>query len=112
MITKYNNICNELAVEFIKKFYKDDDDPQEITFDYYDAYWVGGDIGEVLAINDFFWNMSDIVQALKLNPTREQLMDWYYDEYMCEEGLKLSLYLENLAKKQEKQKNTGNPGKI
>lgn len=48
-----------------------------------DTFWVANEIGGVLSVTDYFFSLDDIVQAIKLGPTRDQLLDWYYYHIDC-----------------------------
>jgi len=73
LIKNYEIAVQALAEAFAKKYYDKD----------YDIYWVGDEIGEALHINDEYWGVDRIVEALKENPTEEQLFDFYYYEIEC-----------------------------
>ena len=42
------------------------------------SYWIGGHVGDIFAINDMFFSLQRMIQALELNATYQQLFD--YDE--------------------------------
>ncbi len=73
LIKNYEIAVQALADTFAKKYYGKD----------YNMYWVGDEIGDVLTINDEFWNVDRIVEAFKCKPTQEQLFDFYYYEIEC-----------------------------
>lgn len=39
--------------------------------------WVGGEVGGVLEVNDYFFKLQRMVEALSLKATFEQLIDYY-----------------------------------
>ena len=73
LIKNYEIAVQALADKFAKKYYGKD----------YEMWWVGDEIGDVLFINEFYWNVDRIVEALKENPTEDQLFDFYNYEIEC-----------------------------
>lgn len=61
-----------------------------------DWYFVGDDIGGVLVVNDYFFNLDRIVEAIKYKATEKQLFDFY------------DLELQNLAIKKQMEMNFRN----
>jgi hypothetical protein len=61
---------NKLAAVFVEKYYG-----KEYVED---MWWIGDDIGEVLGVGDEFWDLTNMLDSVKYNPTREQLFEWYY----------------------------------
>jgi lipid-A-disaccharide synthase-like uncharacterized protein len=41
------------------------------------VFWIGGVIGEVLAVNDYFFNLQDIVDFIKYNYTKKSMFEYY-----------------------------------
>lgn len=72
-LRNYENAVEALAQEFAKKYYESDC--------YF--YWIGDEIGGTLVINDEFWNLDRIVEAIRLKPTSDQLFDFYNYELEC-----------------------------
>lgn len=65
-----------MLVEFATKYYVDEEDRPNI--DDVCMYWIGGDIGGVVDVEGDFWNVNDMVEALKLDVDRDILFNWYY----------------------------------
>ncbi len=87
-LTEYANTCNEIARLFeIKYFGKDADLPPD---------WVADRVGEVLIVNDYFFDMRDILTALEKNVTRKKLFEWY--DYYTEGNTKLKVNFNNFLK--------------
>ena len=63
----WEKATQELADAFVKKYYGKDAD----------FYWVSAEIGDILVVNDHFWNVSNIVDALRWNCSEERLFEWY-----------------------------------
>ena len=83
-VQKYEAACELVRKDFMKKYYS------EYTSDD-DYYWIGMSIGEVCGIGNEFWNVDNMVDALKYKPTDEQLFSWYYDEHLKPEGQSYNL---------------------
>jgi len=65
----YYKAIEDLANIFCKKYFGEDCyDPED---------WVGGDIGGILNVGDYFFNMSDIEEALKFKASRKELFGFY-----------------------------------
>jgi hypothetical protein len=58
-----------LATEFAYKYFGKD----------HDFYWVGNEAAGVAEINDRYFSMMHMYEALKFNITRAQLFAWYDD---------------------------------
>ena len=87
-LTEYYSGCNELARLFMLKYFgKDADVPPD---------WVADQIGGVLIVNDYFFNMRDIIIALTKNVTRKKLFEWY--DYYTEGNTKLKVNFNNYLK--------------
>lgn len=67
-IAEYENAVNKIADDFVEKYYRKYDP---------DSWWIGNQVGGVLAVNDDFWDFYQILQATKLKPSKRQLFDWY-----------------------------------
>lgn len=66
VIAKYEDACNGVALLFADTY-----------FDTYDMDWIGDDVGGVLGINDYFFNMEDMLTFLKENATKDEVFDYY-----------------------------------
>ena len=81
LLEEYENSVNVLTKQFIEKYYCDED----IDIDDVDMYWIGDAVGEIVFINDNYWNFNNIVEALKMDYPKDKLFDWYeysYDQAM------------------------------
>ena len=63
----WEKATQELADAFVEKYYGKDAD----------VYWVSDEIGDILVVNDQFWNVGNIVDALRWNCSEERLFEWY-----------------------------------
>jgi len=73
-LQKYEKICNDLVLEFISKYYCDEDiQLKDVYFE-----WVAQEVGGIACVNDEYWSIDDIVNTLRYKPTEKQLFDFYY----------------------------------
>ena len=73
VINIYERICELLKNVFIDKY-----------FDYDDGYWIGGEIGGVYGVGDYFLSVDSMRDYIKYGYTVEQFNDYYWyaiDEY-------------------------------
>lgn len=70
VIKKWRAATNELAKAFTKKYYPDE------RFDI-DTFWVGDEVGDVFFVSDMFFDIDRMVEALELNATIDQLIDYH-----------------------------------
>ena len=72
-LTDYQVACNALANHFCEKH-----DFYLLSGDFgFRSWWVGDRHGEVLAAGDYFFDMSTIVDDIRLNIPEEMLIQWY-----------------------------------
>jgi len=57
-----------MANHFMSKYFKDPD-----------YYWIGDKIGEVLSVNDYFFDLNDIADFLRYNYSIDQM--FAYEDY-------------------------------
>ena len=74
IINDYFNACEEIKKAFLKKYYKGIED---------DCHWVADRIGEILFINDHFYDMEFMVDALSLNVPVKKMFE--YKDYEIKE---------------------------
>ena len=81
-LKQFDKATDKLAEAFVKKYF---DKPS-------DVYWVGNDEDrEVLIVNDYFFSLNRIVEAIRYDATEEQLFDYYDLEVEAgEKGLKVN----------------------
>ena len=72
-VNEYETACVRLALKFVEKYYCDED----LSIDDMEFWWPGDIIGGVLAVNDHFWDMESIVEAIRINAPEEKLFNWY-----------------------------------
>lgn len=69
-VKDYWKACDKIAEAFVEKYF-----PDGPGFDA--PFWIGDQIGEVLAVNDYFFDLNVMVDALKFNTSEEELFGWY-----------------------------------
>ena len=73
-VENWKRATKQLAEAFVTKYYGE----KAVLC----MFWIGDEIGDILCINDDFYNVDRMVQALELNATYEQLAE--FSEYECE----------------------------
>ena len=69
-LDNYFKSCEEVKKAFVKKYF---DCPTDI-------YWIADKIGEVLAVNDYFFDMRFMITALLFNVSGKKMFRFYdYD---------------------------------
>jgi hypothetical protein len=74
----YYKAIEDLTKLFCKKYFNED-------YKYDKEDWVGRDIGGLICINDYCFNMSNIEEAIKYNATEEEVFGYY--DYCLEKAL-------------------------
>ncbi len=67
-LIKWENATNDLAFEFKDKYFGKD-----CT----DIWWIGNETGGVLTINDYYFNLDRIVEAMRYKATKKKLFGYY-----------------------------------
>ena len=70
VIEKYRVAANSIVTLFSEKHFDGATD----------WYWIGGEIGGVIVINDFFFNTEDMVQYILYDYTTNELLERYDEE--------------------------------
>lgn len=76
LIQNYEYMCQEVANQFATKYFG-----KEV-----DSWWVAGEVGRIYFINDYFFNMENMVDFLKYRFSKKKMFDYY--EYSLEMQLK------------------------
>lgn len=70
ILENWEKATNELLQQFLDKYFNEKDyEP--------DWYWISDLIGETLAVNDYFFNLDRIVEAIRYNASKKKLFDFY-----------------------------------
>jgi hypothetical protein len=98
-IKEWEIATNKLTTLFLKKYFDDreyswlkgndwaDDGHDFVSSDGADdcsnisGYWIGGDVGGVLEVGDYYFGFDRIKEALELDATEEQLFEYYDLEF-------------------------------
>jgi len=75
-LEKWELSTTELVENFVNKYFDKDTD----------WYAVSDEIEGVICVNDYFWNLEDIVSCVRYNPSRKKLFQYY--DYAIECGNK------------------------
>jgi hypothetical protein len=89
-LERWEHNTSELTESFITKYFGK---IEEVEY-----YWIAGEIGGVLSVADYFFNLGDIVDFIKYHYSKD-LMFEYYDyalDYHMQEKHKASDYLINI----------------
>ncbi len=73
-LKNYYKAVEELTKEFCKKYFKG-------VYEYDVNDWVGGEIGGVISINDYYFDFKDIEIAIKYKATEKELFGFYDESY-------------------------------
>jgi len=69
---------NKFTDYFVKRYF--DEIPT-------DMYWIGGEVGDVLDVNDYFFDLVDMRQFVKYNYTKKQMFEYYDYKLETEENI-------------------------
>lgn len=84
-LIEYQSACEDLAIEFYHKFYAKEEARGE-CFE-----WLH-DFGSFFTLGDQIYTPYEMMEAIRLDVTREQLFDWYYGNmWACCELSRISL---------------------
>lgn len=67
-LKQWEKSTKELAEYFIKKYFGKD---------IFDVWWVADEVGGCLCANDYFFDLTEIVDFIKYNYTEKQMFDYY-----------------------------------
>lgn len=74
----YEKAADNLAREFVEKYYGEASD-----FDSPDhCWWIADHKGGALIVNDEYWSMDIIVEAMRIDAPLEKLFNWYHHRDM------------------------------
>ena len=75
-IELYENSVSAITYHFLDKYFEESD-----------VYWIGGEIGGIASVNDYFFDFKDMLDFLKNDYSPDKMFE-YYDyalgEYMKE----------------------------
>ena len=70
ILKNWESETNILADIFVERYFESPSD----------VYWVGEEVGGCLLVNDYFFNLDRILDALKYKASEKQLFDYYDKE--------------------------------
>ena len=74
VIDNWEEATQKLAIHFVHTYFEE---PEYLV----DWWWVADNIGDVLFVNDYWFQLERIVEAIISDATFEQLTDYYEYEY-------------------------------
>lgn len=78
-IANWEWTTQEIANLFVEKYFGKEND----------AWWIGNEVGGVLGIGDYFFNVDQMADFLKYNYSKKKMFDYYfYSLEMHEKGEK------------------------
>ena len=91
LLKEYDLAVDNLAKYFIKKYFGKDYSLED------DAFWIGSldEDREVLAVNDYFFNLENIVDFLRYNYTKGEMFAYYGYELDCYDKHKSPINIKN-----------------
>ena len=75
IVKQWEDATQALADAFMDKYYQDEEYPEDKP----EWHWAADVIGDMLFISDDFWNVGNIVIALKKDIPSDDLFNWYYE---------------------------------
>jgi hypothetical protein len=85
-LKQYSQGCEAVRESFIEKYFVEDG----INLEDVDYGWVLDEVGDVCMISDFFFSMSTMVIALRMDIPEDVLFAWY--DYSLEDDGDINLY--------------------
>ena len=85
-LNNYYDSVQSITDYFVKKYFGKDVS---------DVYWIADDIGGVLAVNDYFFSLTDMVDFLKYGYKTQEMFDYYdYSLKFCQR-VKIPINIKN-----------------
>lgn len=85
----WHEATQDLVEHFIATYFVDKDMPREEL----EVYWVADEIGGVLVIGDYFFDMYTITTAIRVSCPEKNLFEWYDYTIEKENNINLDHYL-------------------
>lgn len=77
ILSEWEIATNKLSQHFVTQYFDKDAE----------VWWVADDIGDVLVVNDYFFNLKQVVEFIKYRYSREMLFEYYeYSLNLAEKG--------------------------
>lgn len=87
-LTKWHKATQDLVEDFIVTYFVD----EEISREELEVYWVADEIGGVLVVGDYFFDMYAITTAIRVSCPTEKLFEWYNYTIDHENNISLDYY--------------------
>ena len=93
----YEKACNDYLQYFCKVY--------EFYYDPY--YWVGGQVGTIVCVDDYYFSLDDIIFCVENEVIKKELLEWY--DYCVEAGglgfpmINLSSWVKGAPRKSEEE---------
>ena len=93
-LKEWDLATDNLAKHFIEKYFGKDYSLED------DAFWIGSqdEDREVLAINDYFFDLNDLVSFIRYNYTRDEMFTYYDYALDCIDKHKNPINIKNWKK--------------
>jgi hypothetical protein len=69
IIEQWEDITMELALTFVKRYFDEDSE----------YWWVNEEVGSVLNVGDYFFDVNDMLDFMRYDYTKEQMFKFYND---------------------------------
>jgi len=93
-IKEWERSTENLAQYFIARYFGSANEVGNTS----DNYWVADAIGGVLYINDYFFNLSDIVDFIKYDYSKDKMFEYYEYTTDCMVGGDIKVNIKNYLK--------------
>lgn len=88
-LTNWYEATQDLVEGFIATYFVDENVPREEL----EVYWVADEIGGVLVIGNYFFDMYTITTAIRVSCPEKKLFEWYDHTIEKENDINLDHYL-------------------
>lgn len=88
-LANWYEATQDLVEDFIATYFVDEDTPRGDL----EVYWIADEVGGVLVIGDYFFDMYAITTAIRISCPIEKLFEWYDHTVEHENNINLDHYL-------------------
>ena len=89
IIPRWKKATDALAGYFVKKYFGNDAS---------DVYWVGDIVGSILTINDYFFDLLDIVDYIRYRYSTDKMFEYYDYALKCRQKNESPINIKNYKK--------------
>jgi hypothetical protein len=72
--TKWTEVCNEIAQAFIEQYFYEEGEELEYQPEW---SWIANDVGGCLECNEFYFNLSYMIEYMQLKYTKDEMFENY-----------------------------------